>query len=263
LGDKTRQLPADVLRVLAKRLGVVLPEIDVDDFRRSGYLPEVVLNYIALLGWNPGEKNADGTDVERFGMDYLASHFSIERIGKKASKFDREKLRAFNADRVQKELSAVEFAAAWRGWLERYDAGTLAALGDRFELAARAVQARTTTLADAIEPVRFAVIADEAVEFDEKAVEKVLLKDDGEGLRALEELAGVLGRVEPFEAEAIEGAVKVWCEGAGVGMGKAAQPLRVAVTGGTVSPGLGETLALVGREGVLARIGRCIRACRG
>jgi len=48
-----------------------------------------------------------------------------------------------------------------------------------------------------------------------------------------------------------------------VGMGKAAQPLRVAVTGGTVSPGLGETLALVGREGVLARIGRCIRACRG
>jgi glutamyl-tRNA synthetase len=111
--------------------------------------------------------------------------------------------------------------------------------------------------------VRFAVIADEAVEFDEKAVEKVLLKDDGEGLRALEELAGVLGRVEPFEAEAIEGAVKVWCEGAGVGMGKAAQPLRVAVTGGTVSPGLGETLALVGREGVLARIGRCIRACRG
>jgi glutamyl-tRNA synthetase len=263
LGDKTRQLPADVLRVLAKRLGVVLPEIDVDDFRRSGYLPEVVLNYIALLGWNPGEKNADGTDVERFGMDYLASHFSIERIGKKASKFDREKLRAFNADRVQKELSAVEFAAAWRGWLERYDAGTLAALGDRFELAAKAVQARTTTLADAIEPVRFAVIADEAVEFDEKAVEKVLLKDDGEGLRALEELAGVLGRVEPFEAEAIEGAVKVWCEGAGVGMGKAAQPLRVAVTGGTVSPGLGETLALVGREGVLARIGRCIRACRG
>ena len=263
LKDKSRQLPADSLRGLAAALDVSLPEIDVDDFRRSGYLPGVVCNYIALLGWNPGEKNEDGTDLERFDAEYLASHFSLERVGKKASKFDREKLRAFNADTIQKAMSAAEFAAAWRAWMERYDPDALVALGDRFDLAAGAVQARATTLADAIEPIRFALVADDAIEFDEKAVAKALTKNDGEGLAALGTLVDVIGSIEPFEAERIEAAIKGWCEREGVGMGKAAQPLRVAVTGGMVSPGLGQTLGLVGREGVVARIGRCVETCRG
>ena len=258
VGDKTRQLPADVLRGLATALGVELPEIDVDDFRRSGYLAEVVCNYIALLGWNPGEKNADGTDLERFGMDYLASHFSIERIGKKPSKFDREKLRAFNADTIQKGLSAAEFAARWKLWLGRYDPSTLAALGDRFELAAGAVQARATTLADAIEPVRFALIDDDAVEFDEKAVEKVLRENGGEGLQVLQKATTALEAINPFTPEEIDSRIREWAEQTGIGMGKAAQPIRVAVTGSTTSPSLGETLALLGPESVLSRIRRCI-----
>jgi len=259
LGDKKAQLPSDVLAALSEALGVELPEIDVDDFRRSGYLPEVVTNYIALLGWNPGGKAEDGTDVERFDLAFLGERFGLERIGKKPSRFDREKLLAFNADRIQKELSEEEFGARWRAWLERYDPGVLEALGDRFEVAVGAAQPRARTLKDAVEPVRFAIIGDEGVEFDEKAVKKVLLKNDGEGLGALRELRGVLEGVEAWEASALEGAVKGWCERNELGMGKAAQPLRVALTGGTVSPGVGETLALVGRAGTLARIDRCLR----
>lgn len=254
--DKRSQLPTDDLRALAEAIGFTPPEIDVEDFRRSGYLPNVLCNYLALLGWNPGEKNEDGTDLERFGMDDLASKFDLPRIGKSASKFDREKLMAFNADEIQNRMGDGPFADAWRTWLERYDRATLEALGDRLPVAAAAARQRTRVLREASGVVRFALA--DGVDFDEKAVEKVLLKNAGEGLAVLRELAPVLEGVEPFKADAIEAAIKHWCEARGLGMGKAAQPLRVAMTGGTVSPGLGQTLELVGKAGVLGRIERCV-----
>lgn len=255
MGDKRAQLATDDLMHLALAVGLTPPEIDVEDFRRSGYLPGVLCNYLALLGWNPGEKNEDGTDLERFSTAYLAERFDLDRIGKSASKFDREKLMAFNADEIQNRMCDTTFAHEWRTWLERYDPATLEALGDRFGLAAAAARQRTRVLSEAAVVVRFALL--DEVEFDEKAVSKVLLKNDGEGLAALRELAPVLEGVEPFEAEAIEAAIKRWCEDKGLGMGKAAQPLRVAVTGGTVSPGLGQTLEIVGKAGVLSRVKSC------
>ena len=256
MADKRSQLATDDLRALAEAIGFEPPEIDVEDFRRSGYLPHVLCNYLALLGWNPGEKNPDGTDLERFSTAYLAERFDLRRIGKSASKFDREKLLAFNAHEIQNEMSDTQFAHAWRDWLERYDAKTLDALGDRLGMAAAAARQRTRVLREAAGIVRFAVV--DEVEFDEKAVQKVLLKNDGEGLASLRELASVIERVDPFAAEPIEAAIKAWCEASGVGMGKAAQPLRVAITGGTVSPGLGQTLELVGKDRAVRRILRCL-----
>ncbi|MEQ9097345.1 MAG: glutamate--tRNA ligase [Phycisphaerales bacterium] len=258
MGDKRAQLPTDDLMRLAGVIGFTPPEIDVEDFRRSGYLPHVLCNYLALLGWNPGEKNEDGTDVERFTMGYLVEKFDLHRIGKSASKFDREKLMAFNADEIQNRMSDEQFADAWRTWLERYDQATLEALGDKLTMAAAAARQRTRVLREAAGVVAFALRDDFG--YDEKAVNKVLLKNDGEGLAVLRELAPVLEAVEPFEAEAIEAAIKQWCEGKGLGMGKAAQPLRVAMTGGTVSPGLGQTLELVGKAQAFARIERCVSA---
>lgn len=256
MDDKRSQLATDDLRALADAIGFAPPEIDVEDFRRSGYLPHVLCNYLALLGWNPGEKNEDGTDLERFSMEYLAGKFDLHRIGKSASKFDREKLMAFNADEIQNRMTDTQFGHAWREWLERYDRKTLDALGDRFGMAAAAARQRTRALREAAGVVAFAL--QDRVEFDEKAAQKVLLKNDGEGLAALRALVQILESVQPFEASTIEASIKEWCEQHGQGMGKAAQPLRVAVTGGTVSPGLGQTLELVGREGVLARIERCV-----
>lgn len=256
LRDKRSQLPTDDLRALAEAIGFVPPEIDVEDFRRSGYLPHVLCNYLALLGWNPGEKNDDGTNVERFTMEYLADKFDLPRIGKSASKFDREKLMAFNADEIQNRMTDAAFAEAWRAWLERYDRATLSALGERLPIAAAAARQRTRILREAAAVVRFALVGE--VKFDEKAVEKVLLKNGGEGLAVLRDLAPLIETVEHFEAGAIEAAIQHWCEHKGLGMGKAAQPLRVAVTGGTVSPGLGQTLELLGKASVLARLERCL-----
>jgi len=261
LGDKRAQLATDDLMRLADAIGFTPPEIDVEDFRRSGYLSHVLCNYLALLGWNPGEKNEDGTDVERFTMGELSQKFDLARIGKSASKFDREKLMAFNADEIQNRMGDQEFAQAWRTWLERYDQATLDALGDRLTMAAAAARQRTRVLREAEGVVGFALRDDFG--YDEKAVNKVLLKNDGEGLTALRELSPVLAGVEPFGADAIEAAIKQWCEGKGLGMGKAAQPLRVAMTGGTVSPGLGQTLELIGKQASLDRVGRCLSQFAG
>lgn len=261
IADKRAQLPLEQVDALAREIGVRLPEINVGDFFASGYLPEVLCNYLALLGWNPGMKNADGTDLERFDLAFLAEHFSLERLGRKASRFDREKLLAFNADTIQKGMDDGEFLSAWRDWAPRGmpDNDLFDALaGARGPALAAAARPRTKTLRDAIEHVRFALLADDAVEFDLKAVEKVLRKGEPSGVDILRDVRAVLEGVEPFEASAIEDAIKSWSETRGLGMGKAAQPLRVAITGGTVSPGLGETLALVGRAGVLARLDRCV-----
>lgn len=261
IGDKSRQLPPERLLAIARELALTLPEIDVEDFRRSGYLPGALCNYLSLLGWNPGVKNADGSDLERFDMDFLAEHFSLERIGKSNAKFDRDKLAAFNQATLA-AMDPAEFERELRAWCERYDRALLDALHDRFPVAARAIQPRVKTLGERRGPIAFALVPDDAVEFDEKAVAKVLQKGEPSGMAMLAELRPVLDRVEPFAPEAIDGAIKSYCESRALGLGKAAQPLRVAVTGGTVSPGLGDTLALVGRAGALRRIDRCLKAFR-
>ncbi len=258
LKDKTRQLPSDQLSALADMLKVHLPEIEVEDFRRAGYLPEALNNYLALLGWNPKSKNSDGTDVERFDMGYLGEHYGFEGMGKGQAKFDRVKLLSFNADAIA-QLGDDEFAARWREWASDYDP----ALVERFSaqdmvMLAPAVKTRCKTLADGRDVIGFAFIADEAVEFDPKAVHKAILKGEAKGLDLLKGFRDVLAALDPFEPSAIEDSVKEYAQSQDAGMGKLAQPLRVAVTGGPVSPPLGQTIAIIGRESALARIDACI-----
>ena len=258
--DKTRQLPPEKLSALALVFSLELPEIDVEDFRRSGYLPEVLCNYLALLGWNPGMKNQDGTDLDRFDTAFLCEHFSLERIGKSNSRFDRDKLAAFNQAGIA-AMEAGAFAETLRVWCERYDASLLQSLGDRFDLAAGAIQPRIKTLGQCREPIAFVLTPDKTVAYDEAAVKKALHKGEPNGLSVLGDFRAALDAIDRFEPEAIDAAVKAFCEARGIGMGKLAQPLRVAITGGAVSPGLGDTLALVGKAGALARIDRCLAEC--
>ena len=260
LKDKTSQLPPPVLAGLADHLGVALPEIEVEDFRKAGYLPQVITNYLAMLGWNPGMKNDDGTDLERFDLAFLAEHFSTGRIGKSNAKFDREKLLAFNADTIQHDMTDAEFGAAWNAWCQQEQPETPGALGDRWELAASAARPRAKTFKDAAAPLSFALVADNAIEYDEKAVKKGLLKGEPSGVHWLNLFSTeVLSAWDgPFEPDDIEAAVASFCETHEIGMGKIAGPLRVAITGTNVSPGLGHTLALVGLEGVNTRVRRCL-----
>lgn len=261
LSDKQRQLSREQVGAVAGALALHLPEIDVEDFREAGYLPGVLCNFLALLGWNPGMKHEDGTDLERFDNDFLAGHFGLERIGKSNSKFDRDKLLAFNAHTIQHGMTDGEFARAWLEWADRFDDALSAwARADerRWALAAVAARPRTRILREARDAVAFALIADDAIAFDPRSADKHLLGNDRAGLVALAGLRSVLGAMEGWTPEAIDGAIGAYAEASGLGMGKAAQPLRVALTGGAVSPPLGLTLAILGRASSLRRLDRCL-----
>ncbi len=106
---------------------------------------------------------------------------------------------------------------------------------------------------------RFFFVADDAVAYDADAVEKNLKKNDGAGLQALRDVRGVLAGVANWTAADCEHAVKAYGEQKGLGLGKVAQPIRVAVSGTTVSPPIFESLEFLGRERTLARMDRCIR----
>lgn len=261
LKDKQRQLGRDQLAALASLLDLRLPEIDVEDFREAGYLPEVLCNFLALLGWNPGLKNDDGTDLERFDNAFLAEHFSFDRVGKSNSKFDREKLLAFNADTIQHGMTDGEFACQWMGWADRFDtdlAEWARADFDRWAIAAAAARPRTKILSDAADAIAFARTTIDAITYDAKAVKKHLLKGDPSGFSVLPDTRAALAGLGDWTPDAIEETIKSFAESSGHGMGKAAQPLRIALTGTAVSPPLGLTLTLIGKDETLARIDRCL-----
>ena len=263
LGDKKSQLPDSQLGALQEALALDLPGIEVEDFRRGGYLPEVLVNFLALLGWSPGEKEDDGRDKERFEPAYLAERFHLERVGRGNARFDRKKLLAFNQETLA-ALDDAHFLSLWDAWCTRYAPKAGGRLGARAELFAAAIKPRSGTLADPTDPAgpgAFVFAANEAFPFDEKAVAKFLRKGEPNGLEQLAAFRETVAGLDPFAPDTIEAAASAFAEARGIGMGKIAQPLRVAVTGSSASPGLGETLALVGREAVLARIDRCLREC--
>jgi glutamyl-tRNA synthetase len=248
----------EVATRVARYYAIPLPEINVSDFREAGYLPEAITNFLALLGWNPGTKTPDGKDVEKFDNAFLAEHFSLDRIGKGNARFDRAKLLSFNGDAIA-ALSDDDFAARWRAWCDLFEPGVPGRLGERrFALLAKTVRSRSKTFRDAVRTAAFALVADDEVPFDAAAVKKLLVGGEPSGLSLLPDLRDRLAGVEPFEPEAINAAVESFAQDRGLGIGKVAQPLRVALTGSGVSPPLGETLAVLGRESVVRRIERCV-----
>jgi len=240
-----------IAELLANQLSISLPEIAVSDFRDSGYLPGALCNYLSLLGWNPGG------DVEQFDMAFLCEKFSLDRINKSNSKFDRDKLRAFNADAIA-ALPPEDFAKL----LAAHDADLAGQLGDRFNLFAQAYQPRARTLSEPAETGRFFLIGDDDVKYkNEKAINKNLKKNDGEGLTLLGELRELLAAIEPWSGEKAHDVINQLSETRAVKMGKVAQPLRVALTSQAVSPPIDITLDILGKTSTLARIDRCLREC--
>jgi glutamyl/glutaminyl-tRNA synthetase len=238
---------------IATLLGLTLPEIEVADFKRSGYVPTVLLNYIALLGWNPGD------DTERFDMDFLIKHFSPERIGKKNSQFDRTKLAKFNGE-VLAEMPAEQFHDQLLGHFKSQHPTFLDKLGDaNFRTFATMYQARAQTLNTPTEMGRFFVCSDDKIEYNAKAVKKNLAKNDGEGLNVLKQFRVELGACDDWTGDTLHNLIESFVEKNQLkNMGSIAQPLRVALTGNAVSPEIGPTLELLGKETVLNRIDRCI-----
>jgi glutamyl-tRNA synthetase len=255
---------------IAHQFAAVLPEIEVSDFRENGYLPEAICNFLSLLGWNPGMKQPDGKDLEKFDNAFLAEHFSIERIGKTSAKFDRAKLLSFNADAIN-AMSDAAFAERWRAWCEEYKPEFAKRVGaaENWLMLAKAVKARAKTLQDGIKACDFLVRPDGSTAFDNAAVQKNLLANDRAGLKLLAEFKDRLAALEPFTPASIHAAMESFAKEKGfvtekgVNVGPVAQPVRVAIAGVPVTPPLGETLAVLGKDSVLRRLECCLEANRG
>ncbi|MFA5863587.1 MAG: glutamate--tRNA ligase [Phycisphaerae bacterium] len=232
----------------AIKAGKPVPEIDVHDFRMAGYMPESLLNFIALLGWSPGG------DLEFMSMAKMIELFSIERIGKTNAKFDREKLRSFNMEYI-KNADRKRLKEVVKQFLDVTDYPLKYADDVMLDKMLELYQPRSRTLVEMAHNCRFFLT--EQVEYDSKAVEKVLKKEGGAGILA--ELAGRLEQVEPWTVETIEKCIDGYCAETQKHISKIAQPIRVAVTGSAVSPPLYETLDVLGKEKTLKRI---LQACK-
>ncbi len=245
--------------VIEDALRVSLPEIDVHDFRWSGYLTETIVNYISLLGWSPEGKDEAGG--ERFGLDDLARNFTVEGIGKANARFDRQKLLAFNAQTIQ-SMPIDQLVEHVRPLLSRHQLFQRrfekSILPDAFKLFVSAYQQRMKTLDDPFIAGAFLIQSPDEITYDPKAVEKVLRKNDNAGHKTLVELKELLVAHEDWSPPALHQLIEQYVTRTGRGMGDVAQPLRVAVTGNTVSPPIHDTLALLGKASTLARIECCL-----
>jgi glutamyl-tRNA synthetase len=212
---------------LSKRHGAA----SVQELRDQGYLPAAVRNYLALLGWGFDDS------TEYFTTDELVRNFSLERVSKSPAVFDEQKLRWMNGR-----------------YLREMDAGELTDLLERqtgrsgLRPAVEVTQEKMQTTAD------FWHLAGWLYErrpTDEKAWSKVMKDGAAENLaRARDALANV----EPFDPAGVEQALTALVDELGVKPGKLYQPIRVAITGSTVSPGIFESVALLGRDETLSRI---------
>jgi nondiscriminating glutamyl-tRNA synthetase len=232
---------------LSKRHGATA----LAEFRRQGYLPEGLVNYLALLGWN------EGTERELYTLDELTAAFSTERISNTAAVFDYDKCRHVSGEHLRM-LPPEERARRALPVLHETGAvpSTVAEGGEGWERLADIIDRvgdRAKLLADYdfyIRPFYFPPAG-----YDEAAVKKVLGK---EGASAHLAEARSLFETTAFEHDALEEAFRAKAEELGLGLGKLVQPVRVALTGGTVGIGLFETVVLVGRDETLARIDACL-----
>ncbi|MHC5060463.1 MAG: glutamate--tRNA ligase [Planctomycetota bacterium] len=246
--NKNVSPPMPAIDAIAGYLGVHLPEINVVDFFKSGYLPEAMVNFIALLGWNPGDER------EVMPVDELIDAFDSGRLTKANSLFDRQKLIAFNTEHIR-TLPMSKLSAHFRDYLKVIDSDVARADDALLEKIIK-INAGARTLEDIEKKSRFIFIDNDNVQYDEKAVKKVLLKHDG--LAILREIGCRLAKMDEITPEItpemIEGMLRTLAEEKQVGLGKVAQPLRVAICGTTVSPPIFDSVNILGIKSTLRRI---------
>lgn len=228
---------------LSKRHGATA----VGDYAKEGILPDAMFNFLALLGWSPGD------DREFMSRDELVAAFTIERVLKKSSVFDADKLSWING----KHLEARPLPLLTADMRERLDGthGVDHALlaDDAFlEAVVGLLVPRSRTVEDMAQ--QLLPFVREPVAYDPDAVSKHWAKDSAATLDILGRLASTLQGVGFWTPEQVEPAVRGVAEGLGVGAGKVIHPLRVALVGQASSPGIFDVLAVLGQDRTLARI---------
>jgi glutamyl-tRNA synthetase len=224
---------------LSKRHG----DVAVESYRDQGYLPDALLNYLAFLGWNPGD------DREIFSLEELIREFTLERVNKSGAVFSREKLDWFNAVYLRREpaeqiLADLKPLLTERGW-DRFPDGYLCAGIDL-------MRERVSFVRDYLENAPWLYVAPQS--YDEETVKKRWKADSPERLRDARELIAS----SPWTVADLDAGFHALAESKGVGVGQFIHPTRLAVSGMGKGPGLFEMLELLGREECLQRIDRAL-----
>ncbi|MEA2330844.1 MAG: nondiscriminating glutamyl-tRNA synthetase [Thermoleophilaceae bacterium] len=221
---------------LSKRHGAA----SVQEVRDAGYLPEAVRNYLALLGWGYDESTT------LMSTDELVERFALGRVSKNPAVFDEQKLRWMNG-RYMRELDPEDLRARLEQFTGREIPPEAVAIS----------QEKMQTLADFWPLAKFLV---EPQEFEEQAWDKVMRDGAAERLQAARE---ALEQAEPFDTAAVEQALRGVVERLEVKPKEVFQPVRVAIAGTTVSPGIFESVAALGRDETLARIDSALQKASG
>ena len=224
---------------LSKRHGAT----SVTAYRDMGLLPDAFINFLARLGWSLG-------DQEFFTRPELIEHFTLERVGKSAGVFDPVKLQALNADHIQAAApqhlgpQVLPFLKA-KGWNAADD--------DYLHRIIPTLQPRSKNLQELADQAHFYYI--ESVSYDEKAAKKFLKANVLEPLKALKHR---LQDLEDYGEKKLEDLFTALLGEFEIKLGKIAQPVRVALTGTSVSPGIFEIITVLGKERVIARLEKAI-----
>jgi glutamyl-tRNA synthetase len=229
---------------LSKRHG----DTSLKAYREGGYLPAAMMNFLALLGWSIG------SDRTVFSVEEAIAAFDLADVSKNAAVFDVDKLAWINGEYIR-AMPTDEFSQRVRGDIEA-DLGRplTAAEWDTFNDIAPLIQERTRFLTEVPAQVRF-LFGD--VDYDADSWQKVMEKEGVADAIAI--AIGRLSQLDGFDAGAIEAALRAMLEELGIGAKKGLQPLRVAVTGSAISPPLFESMAALGAETTLARLGEAQR----
>jgi glutamyl-tRNA synthetase len=225
---------------LSKRHGAM----SVTAYRDMGFLPDAFINYLVRLGWSYG-------DQEFFTRQELIEKFSLESIGRSAGIFDPEKLLALNADHI-KATQPEALVKPLAPFLKTV--GHDIQPGPFIESVIKTLNIRSKTLKNMAEDALFYFAED--ISYDEKAAKKFLKPS---ALEPIQLLIAALESLDHFDEAKLEQAFMNVIEKTGLKLGKIAQPVRVALTGRTASPGIFEIMAIIGKEKVISRLKKAIR----
>ncbi len=229
---------------LSKRHGAM----SVTAYRDMGYLPDALLNYLVRLGWSHG-------DQEFFTKAELVEKFTLKHVGKSAGVFNPEKLLALNAQHIQ-HASEETLAPHLLPFLA--EKGIDAQADTYLHRVIATLKQRSKTLIEMAEGAEFYYIAPQS--YDEKGAKKFLKP---ESMDALAKLAEALKGQVLFDEKSLEPVFQQIMDETGLGFGKIAQPLRLALVGKTVSPGIFEMLEVLGKDETISRIERCSAVMSG
>ena len=211
------------------------------EYKNQGYLPEALINYLVRLGWSHG-------DQEIFSKEEIIANFSLENLNRSAAIFNPEKLLWLNQEYIKSADSDFLVESLDTGLQERGLSPDLLTHQTRKGIVDE-LRTRSRTLTDITEGARF--FFENEVELDEKAASK-FLNPENSGL--ILKMRDELTKIDTFSTENVKSAFHHVMEEEVVKLGKLAQPVRVAITGGTISPGIFETLSLLGKERTIHRL---------